>query len=415
MRRTLRLLLLLLLSLGWVAPGFADMVFPARFELVEAEAGLFDVRFNLPVQNLARLKATPVLPPVCVDRTPRSESATPTEYALAWQVHCPADALPGQTVGVEGLLGSQTDVLLSIQTLDGRRYSTVLKPARSRTVIPQPPGVLRLAGTALQDGMRDAFMRVELVLLLWCVVLLGAPRRAALFALFTGGLMYAAAQALARENLLLLPAVLPGVLVLLLVLYAAGRLATDTGDASGQRFPAWLVGGLVGGLYGGALPGIQLAHEWSRLEEGTASIIYSLWIVTGGLVLWLLWVEFRQLLHSIPPLRDVARERRILATLTGIAALGLLLYQLSAASLLPVLRPSAPSASLSPLGLRPRCHGPRLRARVASLSPLRLCRPGGAMMDRRRAAGDARRTSANSWAARRPGRWLQCSRRSRSD
>jgi hypothetical protein len=334
----------LLLSLGWVAPGFADMVFPARLELVETEAGLFEVRFNLPVQNQARLKATPVLPPVCVDRTPRSESATPGEYALAWQASCPAGQLPGQTVGVDGLLGSPTDVLLSIRALDGRQYSTVLKPARSQYVIPQPPGVLRLAGSALLDGLRDALMRVELVLLAGLVVWLGVPRRAVLLALITGGAAYAAAQALVRENLLLLPASLPGLLVLLLVLYVASRLATAAGHSPGQRFPAWLLAGFVGALCGGALPGMALAQEWSRLEQGAASIMYSLGMGTGVLVSWLLWVEFRQLLRSIPALYDAATEHRSPATLTAIAALGLLLYQLSAVSLLPELRPSAPAA-----------------------------------------------------------------------
>jgi len=131
-----RSLLFCLLVAGWASSVQADMVYPARLELIESQAGLFDVQFNLPVQNMARIKATPVLPPICVALAPPEETVTASRYAAAWQVNCTTGELPGQTVGVDGLLGSQTDVLLSIKTMDGRQYSAVLKPARARFVIP---------------------------------------------------------------------------------------------------------------------------------------------------------------------------------------------------------------------------------------------------------------------------------------
>jgi hypothetical protein len=131
----------------WASAVRADVVFPARLEMVESQAGLFDVQFDLPVQNQARVKATPVLPSVCVATGPQDVSFTKTAYRVVWQVKCPAEALPGQTVSVEGLLGSQTDVLLSIKTLKGRQYSALLKPAKAKFVIPQAPLMLPLTGT----------------------------------------------------------------------------------------------------------------------------------------------------------------------------------------------------------------------------------------------------------------------------
>ena len=194
----IRSFLLFLLVCGWVLPARADMVFPARLELVESQPGLFDVRFNLPVQNQARIKATPVLPSVCVATAPPEETFTATRYMAAWQVSCPAEALPGQTVGVDGLLGSQIDVLLSIKTLDGRQYSAVLKPARARYVIPRSPSLLQLTGKLLVDGMRGSFGRLDLYLLIWLIVLFGRRHREGLIALMAGGIAYAVAQGFAR-------------------------------------------------------------------------------------------------------------------------------------------------------------------------------------------------------------------------
>jgi hypothetical protein len=334
----IRYFLLFLFVSGWVLPARADMVFPARLELVESQPGLFDVQFNLPVQNQARIKATPVLPSVCLATAPPEESFSATAYTAAWQVNCTADALPGQTVGVDGLLGSQIDVLLSIKTRDGRQYGAVLKPARARYVIPRPPSLLQLTGKALVDGMRGSFVRIDLFLLIWLVVLFGLRRRDAIVALMAGGVAYAVAQAFAGENLLLLPASLPGVVILLLGVYFANRLANGSDEGQKQRFPAWVAAAFIGALYGGALQGVQTAQEFSRFEQGAAFFAYITGIMTGLLVLFFLCVELRQVLHLIPGLG----KRRILGTLTGILALGFLLYQLSAFSLLPRLVPTAP-------------------------------------------------------------------------
>ena len=314
--------LIFLLFCGWALPAHADMVFPARLELVESQPGMFDVQFNLPVQNQARIKATPVLPPVCVATAPPEESHTETAYTATWQVNCAAEALPGQTVGVDGLLGSQTDVLLSIKTMDGRQYNAVLKPARAKYVIPRPPSLLQLTGKALVDGMRGSFGRIDLYLLIWLIVLFGRRRREGLITLMTGGVAYAVALGFANQNLLLLPTSLPAVAILIAGVCFAHRLTNGNDVRQQQSFPYWVAAVFIGALYGGALQGFQAGPELSRFEQGVAFCAYSSGIMTGLLVLFFLCVEFRQVLRLIPGLRDVADERRILGTLTGIVALG---------------------------------------------------------------------------------------------
>ncbi len=335
-------LILFLLVTGWSAPVFADMVFPARLELVETQRGLFQVQFNLPVQNMARMKATPVLPAVCAALAPPDEASTASSYTATWQVNCPADALPGQSIGVDGLLGSRTDLLLSIKTLEGRQYRAMLKPARASYVIPRPPSFAQIGGHGLVEGMRASFVRIDLFLLTGLLVLFSSRRWSAIGALMMGGIGYAVAQALAQENLLLVPASLPGVLVLMSCVYFASRLAAGGDSAQKRRVPLWLAGVLTGALYGGALRAFQPAQEFSRFEHATAFFAHSLGIMVGLLLIYWLCVELRQLLRFIPGLQQDAAARRILATLTGIAALGLLLYQLSASSVLPTLVPTAP-------------------------------------------------------------------------
>jgi hypothetical protein len=192
------------------------------------------------------------------------------------------------------------------------------------------------------DGMRGCFTRFDLFLLIWLVVLFARRRRETLVALMSGGLAYAVAQAFAGENLLLLPASLPAVVVLLVGVIFANRLAKGRDVEQKQRFPVWLAGVFIGALYGGALQGFQTAQEFSQFEQGAAFFAYIAGVMTGMLVIFLLCVELRQILRLVRYLRDGANELRILGTITGIVALGLLLYQLSAFSLLPTLVPTAP-------------------------------------------------------------------------
>lgn len=342
MRICIRSLVLLLVLSSCLSEVRADMVFPARLELIESEPGLFDVQFNLPVQNQARLKATPILPSVCVPLGKPEILFTPAAYRVTWQVNCAANELPGQTIGVDGLLGSSIDVLLSIKTRDGRQYNTVLKPARATFEIPPPPSLIDLTRTALIDGLRGSFIRVDLLLLIWLIVLVGRPHRETIIALLAGGVAFAVAQALARENLLLLPASLPAVLTLLAGVYFGWRLASGGEKREKLRFPLWLAGTCLGALYGGALPGLQVAPDFSFIEQRVAFLAYAIGLLAGLFILYLLCVEIKRVLQMIPGLKDDVRERRILGTGTGAAALGLLLVQLSAFSLLPTLLPTAP-------------------------------------------------------------------------
>ena len=346
MKAGLRLTILVLLISGLTEPLRADIVFPARLELAEIEPGVFDLQFNLPVQNQMVIKATPVLPSACLEIAPPEESSTQTRYTSQWQVKCAAEALIGQPIGVDGLLGSSIDVILSIQTLDGRQFDAVLKPARAMVVIPTPPSLGALTGEAVRDGLQACFRRADVHLLMWVVVLLGFRRRPVILTLFVSAAAFALAQTLTRQNLLLIPPSLPAVLALLMMLYLAARFARGQYEQDEPRLRVWVVGFFLVALYGGASPGIQVQEYLSRVEQSVAFIGYVVGILAGLFILLLLFVEFLHVICLIPGLRQAPKECTTLGTITGIAALGLLLYQLSAVDLLPSLAPAAPVAFL---------------------------------------------------------------------
>jgi hypothetical protein len=341
-----RLFLLLLVCLSWAQPAVADTVYPARLELEEVEPGRFDVRFNLPVQNQMVVKATPVLPPVCVEPAPRQIASDPTEYAETWKVDCAPESLIGETIGVTGLLGSSVDVLLSITTLDGRQYNAVLKPARAMYVVPGSPPLASLIGQRALAGMRRCFRLPGVVLLVAAVVLAGFPRRSLALLPLLGALAFTAGQVLVGRNLLLVPPIFPRAIVLLVAASLAVRLAGGADARAAGRVPVWLAALVVGFLFGGALPTVLPPDGLSRLEQHVSVAGSGVGILAGLALLLLLVHEFLQVLRLIPALSGPASEQRRLGTVVGVVAVGLLVHQLSAGALLRSLWPPAPPAFL---------------------------------------------------------------------
>ncbi len=148
----------------------ADIVYPARLDLTEVRSNIWEVSFSLPVINGNVLKAEPLLPHPCKDISDQVVTGDAYRKITSWQISCPAELLAGERIGIEGLLGSPVDVMLSIRYLDGRVHSTRLGPSNAFYVIPNPPTAIELSKEGLLTGTRYPLSRIYLFLL-WAVLL----------------------------------------------------------------------------------------------------------------------------------------------------------------------------------------------------------------------------------------------------
>ena len=180
MIRLLKILLTVCL-LGFVFPAKADIVYPARLEWVEISPGLFEVRLTLPVIQGKVLKARPALPDICSPLAEPQWSGDANTAIAKWEAQCTPENLPGQTIGIDGLLGSTVDIYLQITTLSGRTYSTTLTPAHAYYQIPLPPTIWQLFSQGVLDGLRFLLKRPELYLFVWLLLLVSPSSRKGIF------------------------------------------------------------------------------------------------------------------------------------------------------------------------------------------------------------------------------------------
>ncbi|MCP9200499.1 hypothetical protein MKO06_11300 [Gramella sp. GC03-9] len=168
-----RLLYIALFGFCFLKPADfrADIVFPARLELTETQPGVFDVFFILPVVNGKVLKASPVLPEACTYQTEPEITGTPNTKQITWSIDCQGEYIYGKQIGIEGLQGSQVEIMLIINLLDGRSYNKKLSPAMAYFEVPEPPTTLELLKNGMINGTRSLLSQPYLYLILFCLVI----------------------------------------------------------------------------------------------------------------------------------------------------------------------------------------------------------------------------------------------------
>ena len=309
-------------------PVSADIVYPARLEMKESEPGLFDVTFNLPLINGKRLKAKLVFPAVCEAVAEPQIQATIAGYAERHQLRCDSEALYGEHIAISGLLGTQTDVLFSLETLDGRRYTTTLKPAKAVFTIPFPPSFLELGRGALLDGMRRVLRRPELWLVLFVALFLGLSGKSLEAGIMTYAIAYAVSQTLVKQNWLLLFPALPPLITALTAFMPSLDMVKGERKVRGWMSPFWLSMLFLGLLYGGASSEVLSPDGLSHYEQRVALAVFTLGTGIGLCLILLCISELRQLRDSLFKIKE-KRVTLMAGYIGGIAACGLFLYYLS--------------------------------------------------------------------------------------
>ncbi len=247
-------------------PARAHQFAPALLEIEEISADEAQVKWKQPAVRVQGSQLRPVLPVECEGVGAPEVRQEGTGIRASWRIRCP-HGLAGKSVGVEGIAGSQADVLLRIALRDGRSIRHVLKA--------ETPSFTIEADSSRGGVFKDyATLGVEHILLGWdhllfvlALVLLVGWGRSLLWTItaFTAG--HSVTLALASLGVVQVPqapieaAIALSIYVLAVELISARKLAREGKRTLTQRAP-WAVAagfGLLHGLgFAGALAEVGL-------------------------------------------------------------------------------------------------------------------------------------------------------------
>jgi hypothetical protein len=331
--------ILILFFLINIFPVQADIIFPARVEMKETTSGEFDVLFTLPIINNKKLKAELVLPDVCRELTEHNVKGTYTSYIETWKVACKPEELFGQTIMIKGLLGTYVEIMLVIEMLDGRAYSTTLKPSRSSFIIPEPVSTFGLILKSSYFGMRHALMQPEVYLLLFVLVFFITQGRILLVGFVAYVLSHLISQYMAQEQLLKISPHVFSFALLFFVLFPAFDLVQGKPALRRWFQPLWILAIILGFLSGGARPDTLSLPGLSYNEQYLVTIGFNIGIAIGLFLGYYLMKELKQLLTMFILRSRPQKAHIILGYLIGVGASALLFYQSTTLLVVPSIFP----------------------------------------------------------------------------
>jgi hydrogenase/urease accessory protein HupE len=278
---------LLALAAGLVlllaGPAFAHEVRPAMLRIVETGPGDYQVDFKRPVVGDMALRLVPHLSGGVLERTPDAEQAAPGFVTRVWRVRG-GPPLDGQTVTIEGLSQSVTDVLVMVTTRQGKTVDLVLHPASPTAKLDlsgpkglATPAYLRLGVEHILTGWDHLLFVLGLLLLIgWNWRLLKA------ITAFT--VAHSITLALAALGFVHFPSAAIEALVALSILFLAVQLAgAGPPDALARRRP-WIIAFSFGLLHGLAFAGALAAVGLPAKAEPQALLLFNVGVEIGQLL-----------------------------------------------------------------------------------------------------------------------------------
>ena len=289
-------------------PAAAHEVRPALVQMVETAPGDYDITWKRPVVGDMALRLTPHLSGGALEKPPTTEQVAPGYMTRVWQVRG-GQPLDGQTLRIEGLDQSVTDVLVRVSAHDGRTLDLVLRPS-------DPAIQLRLSQASglavpgyLKLGVEHILTGFDHLLFVFGLLLLIGPGWRLVKAITSFTLAHSITLTLAALGYLQFPSAAIEALVALSILFVAVELATSgrRDQTLAQRWP-WLIAFLFGLLHGMAFAGVLADIGLPKGAATQALLLFNVGVEIGqlafiGLVLVLMsgWRALsRKLVWSLP-------------------------------------------------------------------------------------------------------------------
>jgi hydrogenase/urease accessory protein HupE len=124
------------LLLAWLSPACAHEVRPAYLSISEDARHHYELRWKQPNLGDQAVHLVPRLSNGWLDAAADEEQLTPRFLLRVWHREAAAgETLEGQSLRIEGLERTITDVLVEARLADGRELRTVLKPRQPEVVL----------------------------------------------------------------------------------------------------------------------------------------------------------------------------------------------------------------------------------------------------------------------------------------
>jgi len=280
------LLVIFLLASVLVAPTTrAHEARPAYLEIKEVSPNQFSVLWRTPV--LAGMR----LPIVLTMSGAVKNLKEPVEQELAdslierrW-IDAGANGLAGKRIEFRGLQATITDVLVRVEMLDGRTWTTLVRPSQPWFELSAPPSKLHVAGAYLRLGIEHILGGVDHLLFILALMILvkGTRRLIATVTAFT--VAHSITLAGATLGFVHVPQQPVEAAIALSIVFVACEIVHEHEGRQGltERWP-WIVAFSFGLLHGFGFAGALTAVGLPQTAIPVALLFFNVGVEVGQLL-----------------------------------------------------------------------------------------------------------------------------------
>lgn len=291
----------LLLALSWLigAQAIAHEVRPAYLELHENKTGEFQVLWKTPMRGDLRLSLSPAFSGKTEALTSVASRQTGSAAVQTWRMRA-IEPLRGQSLRIDGLEGTMTDVLVRVEFADGTGWLRRLTPQEPAATIPARQSGWSVAGEYAKLGVEHILLGADHLLFVLALLLITQGGWKLLKTVTAFTLAHSITLSLAALGFVHVPpAPVEAVIALSIVFVAVEILRARKGREGITARAPWLVAFTFGLLHGFGFAG---ALSEIGLPEGNIPL---------ALLFFNVGVEFGQLLFIAGALVSIFLIRRV--------------------------------------------------------------------------------------------------------
>jgi hypothetical protein len=288
--------LLLAALAGFVAcapNAIAHETRPAYLEIKETSANHYEVLWRTPLSAGMRL---PIILqfPAEVRNTKNPSTQTLTDSILERRWIETAGGLGGKRIDFVGLQATITDVLVRVELLDGRNWTTIVHPSQAWFEVTPTQSKLAAAGNFIVQGIRHISLGADHLLFLLGLLLIVIDRWMLLKTVTAFTVAHSITLAIATLGYANAPVVPLNAAIALSILFLGPEIVRSwRGETSFTIRHPWVVAFAFGLLHGFGFAGALISAGLPRTELPLALVSFNVGVEIGqvGFILLVLLLE----------------------------------------------------------------------------------------------------------------------------
>ena len=231
--------------------GAAHESRPGYLEISETMPGRYDLVWKVPRLGELVMPLRVVLPDSCSDLMPVAEYPSTGGMVERRALDCGEAGLEGQTIGIQGLSTTITDVLVRVTLASGETQTALLKPAAASFVVAASQSAIEVFAAYVVLGIEHILSGIDHLLFVLGLLLLVRGLRLLIETITAFTLAHSVTLALAALGFVHVPQAPVEAVIALSILFLATELLRQHNGHVGlaERYP-WLVALSFGLLHG---------------------------------------------------------------------------------------------------------------------------------------------------------------------